>query len=61
MKPLHLMLVGVTLMFISFVTQKAAPNLALSFGIVLTLSYVAGALTLIIGAIRWSHEKKHKA
>jgi hypothetical protein len=58
MKSRHLMLVGVIMMLIGFVTPRVAPSLASSLGIILTLCYVAGLLMLIIGAIRKSHEKK---
>jgi hypothetical protein len=58
MKSTHLMLIGVILMLIGFITPRVAPSVAASLGIILSLCYVAGLLMLIIGAIRRSHEKK---
>jgi F0F1-type ATP synthase assembly protein I len=60
MKSQHLMLVGVILMLIGFITPRVAPSVAVSLGIILTLGYVAGLLMLIVGAFRRSHEKKKK-
>jgi hypothetical protein len=58
MKPKNIILLGLILMLIGFITPRILHSLSLSFGAILVLCYVVGLLMTIIGAKRLSRAKK---
>jgi hypothetical protein len=58
MKPKNIILFGLILMLIGFITPRIVHSLSLGFGTILFLCYVVGFLMLIIGALRLSRAKK---
>jgi len=60
MNPQHIVLTGLILMLIGFITPRVAPSIGqiLPVSAALALCYIVGLLMLIIGGIRASRAKK---
>lgn len=58
MKPNHIILFGLILMLIGYITPRIAHSLSLGLGAILVLCYIVGLLMLIIGGLRQAKARK---